>query len=98
VGAGATALAVDPRTDRIYLARRNTNGIEIYDPLSFLPIDTIRVEGEVAHLAVDRQGNTLYLSLVRSRSVRMVRLVGKGSVWDADVAGEPSWVALMGDR
>jgi len=98
VGAGATALAVDPRTDRIYLSRRNTGSVEIYDPQSFLPVDTMPAPGEVAHLAVDRQGNLLYLSLSRSRTVRAVRLVGQGTVWDADLPGEPSWVSLMGER
>jgi YVTN family beta-propeller protein len=98
VGAGASALTVDPRTDRIYLARRNARAVEVFDPFSFLPVDTIPAPGDVAHLVIDREGNTLFLSLPSSHSVRAIRLVGNQAVWSADFAGEPSWVALMGER
>jgi len=98
VGTGATALTVDPRSDRIYLARRGTRTVEIFDPFSFLPVDTLQVTGDVAHLTIDREGNTLFLSIPRAHAVRIVRLVGKRSVTDMDYPGEPSWVALMRER
>ena len=98
MGPGATALTVDPRSDRIYLARAGTGSIEIYDPFSFLPIDRLAVSGDIASLAIDREGNALFVALPRGHVVRTVRLVGKRSVFDMDFPGEPVWLAFMRER
>ena len=59
MGTGGTALKVDSRTDLIYLARRGTGEIAIYDPFSFLPIDSYRTGGDAAYLTIDGEGNNL---------------------------------------
>ena len=98
MGPGATALKVDPRTDRIYLARRGTGAIEVYDPLSFLPVDTIQTEGDVSFLTIDDEGNNLYLVLAGADQVQVLRIVGKEIPARADVGDGPSRVSLVGER
>lgn len=96
VGPGTTALGVDRRTDRIYLARRNTGVVEVYDPSSFLPVDFIPVEGEVGHVAVDPEGNSLFLALPDAGEVGVVALTSKRAGSGLDVGPGPWRLALMG--
>ncbi len=98
VGTGATALIVDSRTDRIYLARRNAFEIDIYDPISLLPVDAIPVPGEVAHMAIDDEGNNLVVVLPEQREIRILRLVGDETVARIDVGGDPFRTAFPGER
>jgi YVTN family beta-propeller protein len=98
VGPGTTAIGVDPRTDRIYLARRRTGAIEIFDPSSLLPVDSIPVEGDVADLAIDNQGNDLLLALPRTRGLRMIGLASRREVGGLDVGEGPYRIALGSQR
>jgi hypothetical protein len=98
VGVGATALKVDSRNGWIYLARQNTDKIDIYDPFSFLPIDFIRMSGEVVDMAIDGEGNNLFLVLRAEKMIKGIRLVSKEIVTEIDVGEEPYWVTMMGER
>jgi YVTN family beta-propeller protein len=98
VGIGGTALKVDPRTDLIYLARRGTGEIAIYDPFSFLPIDSYRTGNDASYLAIDGEGNNLVVVLPGANRLRTVRLIGKGTVSETEVGEDPFWVTLMGER
>ena len=79
VGPGATALAVDPRSRRIFLARARTGRIEVFDPTSFLPVEEIPVPAEVAWLEVESEGNGLGILLRDPAEARIVGLVGGGT-------------------
>jgi YVTN family beta-propeller protein len=98
VGNGGTALKVDTRTDLIYVARRGTGEISIYDPFSFLPIDSYPIPGDASYLAIDGEGNNLCVVLPGTGSVKTFRLVGKRTVYETDVSGDPHWVTMMGER
>jgi YVTN family beta-propeller protein len=98
VGAGGTALKVDSRTDLIYLAKRFSEDIDVYDPFSFLPIDTVRAGGEASYLAIDGEGNNLIIVSPGMNRLRIVHLVGKGTVAEIDVGDDPYRVAIMGER
>ncbi|MBP2683749.1 MAG: beta-propeller repeat protein [Deltaproteobacteria bacterium] len=98
VGSGGTALKVDPRTDLIYLARRGTGEIAIYDPSSFLPVDSYRTREDVSHLTIDGERNDLYVVLPGSNTLRVIRLIGKGTEYEVEVGDDPYWVTLMGER
>lgn len=97
-GTGATALEIDTRTDRIYLARRNTGTVEIYDPMSLLPLDSIPVEGNVAFMSIDPEGNNLFIVLADRDEIRVVRLTNNRTVARTDVGRRPYWVSIMGER
>lgn len=98
VGAGGTALKVDVRTDLIYMARRGTGEIAIFDPFSFIPIDICRTGEDVSFLTIDGEGNTLAAVLPGTNDVRMIRLIGKGSAFDTEIAEDPYQVTMMGER
>jgi YVTN family beta-propeller protein len=90
VGVGARALEVDPRSGRIFLARRKTGRIEVFDPASFLPLEEIAVPGEVAWLAVETEGNGLGVLLRDPAEARIVGLVGSGTAVRTPLGGGPT--------
>jgi hypothetical protein len=98
VGTGGTALKVDSRTDLIYLARRGTREIAIYDPFSFLPIDSYRTGEDASYLTIDGEGNNLCAVFPGSNAVRMIHLVGKGTASGTEVGEDPFWATFMGER
>ncbi len=98
VGSGATTLLVDPATDRIYLPRRGAGTIDVYDPFSSLPVDSIPTGGDVAHLAIEDEGNTLCVVLPARNRLRMVRLVGHQTVAETDLGEAPCWAAFAPKR
>lgn len=98
VGMGAIALKVDSRTDWIYLSRSRSGRIEVFDPFSSLPIDFLHSEEEVAAMAIDGEGNNLFLVLPEIRAIRGIRLVGKEMIAQIDVGEDPYRVILMGER
>jgi hypothetical protein len=55
VGPGQSAIRVDPTSDRIYLARRGTGTIEIFDPFSLLAIERLPLPGDASYLTIDRE-------------------------------------------
>jgi YVTN family beta-propeller protein len=98
VGTGGTALKVDSRTDLIYLARRGTREIAIYDPFSFLPIDSNRTGEDASYLTIDGEGNNLCAVFPGSNGMRMIHLIGKGTASETEVGEDPFRVTLMGER
>lgn len=98
VGLGASALKVDPVTDRIYLASADSTAVAVYDPLSLLPVDSVPAGGQVGFLAIDGEGNNLCMTLPRERQVRLARLVSKEEVVRTDVLEGPYEIALQGER
>lgn len=98
VGGGGTALKVDPRTDLIYLSRLLSDEIEVFDPFSALPVDAVRAGGEAAYVAIDGEENNLFIVLPGKNRLRAVRLVGKETAAEIDLADDPYWVTMMGER
>ena len=92
------ALKVDTQTDRIYLARRNARSVEIFDPLSLLPVDSIPTGADAAYLAIDGEGNNLYVALPEKDEVRVIRIVGRETVTRIEVGKDPYGLALSGER
>ncbi len=90
VGPGARALEVDPRSGRIFLARARAGRIEIFDPSSFLPVEEIPVPGEVAWLSIEAEGNGLGILLRDPAEVRIVGLVGSGTVTRTPLGADPA--------
>lgn len=98
LGSAATALEVDNRTGRVFVARRGTGAVDVYDPLSSLPVETLDAGGRVSSLAIDAEGNNLGVVESDRDRARIVRVVSKRTVAEIDVDDEPSWIALMGER
>lgn len=90
VGPGARALEVDPRSGRIFLARRKSRRIEVFDPSSFLPVEEIPLPGEVAWMSIETEGNGIGILLRDPAEVRIVGLVGSGTVARTPLGPEPA--------
>lgn len=98
VGNGGKALKVDSKTDLIYLSRQGGGEIAIYEPFSFLPVDSYRTGGDASYLTIDGEGNNLCVVLPGTNAMRAIRLVGKETAAEIDVGDSPYWVTLMGER
>jgi YVTN family beta-propeller protein len=98
LGAGGTALKVDPRTDRIYVAKRNGLEVDVYEPFSFLPIDSFRTGGETSFITIDGEGNNILFLLPGRKRLSIVHLVGKETAAEIDLGEDPYWVTIMGER
>jgi YVTN family beta-propeller protein len=97
IGAGASAIKVDPKTGRIYVGFKGSARLDAFDPTGFLPIDHVESGGGAGHLAIDGEGNNLCISVPSRGEVRLVRLVGKALAARLEVP-DPVETALPGER
>jgi len=95
---GMNSIKVDTRTDLVYLGRKNDIVVEVYDPSSFVSVDTVRTGGTIVHMAIDGEENNLYLVNEDTKSLVVNSLVGKRMVHEIDVGDSPYWVVVMGER
>jgi YVTN family beta-propeller protein len=98
LGLGAGALLVDPRTDLVYVGRADEGRIQVFDPLSAMPVDSFPVPGPVSYLALDELDNTLVAVLPTRAQLVFVDVTRKRIVGALDVGGEPFQVALVSQR
>lgn len=98
VGLGASAIKVDPRTDLVYLGRRDEARIQIYDPLSLIPIDFVDVPDAASYLTIDDVENTLVSILPERRAIAFVELTSRRLLSTIDVGREPYQVTMVGER
>jgi YVTN family beta-propeller protein len=97
VGGGATSIRVDPKSDLIYVGKKNS-GISVLDPSSLLPIDRFRFDGYTESLAIDNDENALFVLLPDLQTVQKLDLVGKRLRAVLEVAEGGYSVVLMGER
>jgi YVTN family beta-propeller protein len=95
---GMNSIKVDNRTELVFLGRKNDTLIEVYDPLSFVPVDMIRTGGTIAYMTIDGEENNLYLVNEDKKSLMVSSLVSKRVVYEVDVGDAPYWVVVMGER
>ncbi len=97
VGAGMTAVKVDERTDLLYVGRK-PDALEILDPFSLFPVDSIPAGGGTSHMTIDGDENSLYLVLPERKAVAVLGLVSRKMAPLIDVGEGACWVAVMGER
>ena len=95
---GLNSIKVDNRTDLVFLGRKNDITVEVYDPLSFVPVDIIRTGGTIAYTTIDGEENNLYLVNEDKKSLMVNNLVRKRIMFEMDVGESPYWVVVMGER
>jgi YVTN family beta-propeller protein len=98
VGLGASALKVDPRTDLVYVGRGDEGRIQLFDPMSLLPVDSIEVPGAVSYLAIDDVENMLVAVLPGPGRIAFVDLTRKRLLSTVDVGRDPFRVAPVSER
>jgi YVTN family beta-propeller protein len=95
---GMNSIKVDPRTDFVYLGRKNDVVVEAYEPNSFVPVDIVKTGGTSAYLVIDGEENNLYLVNADMNTLLVSSLVSKRMVFEIDVGEGPYWVSVMGER
>jgi DNA-binding beta-propeller fold protein YncE len=98
VGLGAGALRVDGRTGLVYVGRADEARIQVFDPMSDLPVDGIALPGPVSYLAFDDVENALVAAIPSLRQLAFVDVARKRLVATVDVGGEPYRPSLLGER
>ncbi len=96
IGPGATAIAVDPRTDRAYIARRGGAAIEVFDPTALLPIETVATPGDPTFLFADREAEQLWAAIPAARAVQAIRLSGGRVTATVELGGAAAWIDAAG--
>ena len=97
-GMGVTSIHVDPRTDFLYVSKRGTTSVEMYDPFSLIPGGFLPVGDEASNMAYDGERSTLYLLLPNLKVVKAINLVGRILVSEMDIGDSPYGLGLMGER
>jgi len=95
---GMNSIKVDTRTDLVYLGRKNDIVVEVYDPSSFVSVDTVRTGGTIAYMTIDGEENNLYLVNEDTKSLMVNSLVRKRIAYEIDVGEGPYWVVVIGER
>jgi YVTN family beta-propeller protein len=98
VGINTRALKVDPRTDLVYVGRRDDDRLQIFDPFSFVAIGTIALPDAPGDMLIDDVQNLLLAALPERGSVAFVDLTRREMVSVADVGPEPVRLAVSGER
>lgn len=98
VGGEPGAVKVDTASDRVFVARRRGIGIDVFDPISFFPVDTIMTSGGVAFMAIDGEEGNLYLLDPARELLTAVNLNSKAVRFEIDTGERPSAVAVTRGR
>jgi hypothetical protein len=98
VGPGQTAFRVDPASDRVYLARRGTGTIEVFDPFSLLAIDRLPIPGDAVHLAIDRENAGIVAVLPSRGEIVRVSPLSRGIEATVPAGPRVAFAAFIGER
>lgn len=98
VGLGARALKVDPRTDLVFVARRDEDRLQVFDPFSFIPLGAVVLPDAGGDMVIDDAQGLLLVALPERGSVAFVDLSRRETVSVADVLAEPARLAVTGER
>lgn len=97
VGSGAVSIKVDPKTGLIYVGKKASE-ISVLDPSSLLPIDRFRLDGSAEFLAIDNDGNGLFVMLPDRGTIQKLDLVSKKVRATIEVGEGGYALVLMGAR
>jgi YVTN family beta-propeller protein len=98
LGVGANAIKVDHRSDYLYISMKGNDRIQVFDSVSFLPVDQIAVGGSAEDFAVDNEENTLLAVMPDQNAVRVVNLVSNVVASSVEI-GEGSFrIVVSGEQ
>ncbi len=98
VGLGAATIKVDPRSDMIYLAKRDDPRLYVYDAFSLIPIDFFDVPGGVSWLAIDDTENTLLALMPAQRAIAVIDIASRREVGIVPIGDDPYMVTVAQER
>ncbi|WP_183363042.1 YncE family protein [Geomonas limicola] len=98
VGMGVSAIKVDGATDRLYVAKNGSKLVDIYDPFSPIPMDSLQVAGWPGYFLIDSDESNLLMVLPEQNALESINLVSKKGRFLLDTGGAPFWSTIMGER
>jgi len=98
IGMGITAFKVDTRTGLLYVGTSFESRVAVYDPVSFVPIDSIETPGPVSYMTIDGEENALYMVIPSKNMVSIASLVSKRTISEIDTGEGPYRVTFNGER
>ncbi|RII25764.1 MAG: hypothetical protein CXR31_12175 [Geobacter sp.] len=98
IGMGAIAIKLDTLTNLVYVGKRFSPDIEVYEPSTFVALSTIRMNGSALHMAIDGEQNNLFVINSERNTVDVINLVTREVIAEFDVGEAPYWTSLMGER
>ncbi|HUJ25226.1 MAG TPA: YncE family protein [Myxococcales bacterium] len=97
VGTGTTALKIDTATGFLYVAGPGGR-VQVFDPVSLIPVDVVELPSEVAWMSIDQSENTLFALMPSRRSVAVINLATKSVIAEFDVGPEARVLGMIGER
>jgi len=97
VGYGALSLLVNPSNGLVYVGRKSGE-IAIIDPDVNIPIDSLRISGDVADLALDREENTLFAVSSQTSHITKYDLISKKLLGTLDADAGSYGLVVMGEE
>jgi YVTN family beta-propeller protein len=97
-GMGIGWFKVDTATDLLYVGKKQEGTVDIYDPFSFVPGDSIDAAGGVSFMTIDGEENNLYAIVPEKKRLQIFSLVSKKVVGEIDLDDRPYWAAVIGER
>ncbi|MEI6226598.1 MAG: hypothetical protein WCS72_17780, partial [Deltaproteobacteria bacterium] len=98
VGLGATSIKLDSRTDLLYVGHEEVGRLEVYDPLSAIPVDAFDVPGWVSQMAIDDAQDQLFALMPGLRAIAVIDLTSRRLLSVIEVSGNPYEVKLAAER
>jgi YVTN family beta-propeller protein len=98
VGTGLEGLRSDPATGLVYGARSRFGTVEIYEPSTFVALETIRTGGTPTRMTIDTEENNLLILDPEGKRLIGVNLVSRKTVGELDLGEAPHSVAVAGER
>jgi len=98
VRTGMRSIKVDTGTDLVYMGKGNDILVEVYDPSSFVSVDSIQTGGSIIYMTIDGEEKNIYFLNSDRKSLMVSNLVRKKIVTEMDVGEDPYWVVVMGER
>jgi len=97
IGTGASFIKVDVRTGLILVGKKFGGEITVVEPSASMSIDTIQVKGKVAFMTIDRQENTLFVTLPDKKILQQINLTSKKTTAEIDIGDGAYAVVVLGE-
>ena len=98
VGFNAEAVLVDPRTEYVYVSSGDTGELQVFAPLTPLPVARIELPGAASWLAIDGTYEALLCVVPSRKGLAAVELNSRKVLPLVDLGDMPYAAAVVGER
>lgn len=98
VGGGMSALAIDSRTDLLFVGREDDDRLQVLDSASLMPVRQLELPGAPADLALHEAENVIFAAIPGMRAVAATDLLTGRILSVVEVGERPFRIAVAGER